>query len=121
MSNRFAGVAYVNVSGTQLPVRANCTIHFATSVRTGIAGQDGVHGYSEMPAVPAIELDISNTEDVSAEAIQAMDDETVTATDASGKNYTLRNAWKSGTYELNTADGSVKVRFEGKGISEFQS
>lgn len=119
MSQRFAGVAYVNVDGDPVSVRGNLTIHAATFSRTGIAGQDGVHGFSEVPTVPAIEMDLSMREGVSAEDIQALDDSTVVAETASGKVYTLRNAWKAGVFDLNTAEGSVRVRFEGMGIQEF--
>ncbi len=119
MSNRFAGVAYVTVSGSPVPLRGNLTVHFATSVKTGLAGQDGVHGYSEMPAVPAIELDVSTTQDIALEDIDVMDDETVIVEAASGKVYTLRNAWKAGATDLNTAEGSVRIRFEGMAIAEF--
>lgn len=119
MSERFAGVAYVRVNGSQVPLRGNLTVHFAKSVRTGIAGQDGVHGFSEMPAVPAIELDISSRADINLEDIEAMEDGTVMVETASGKVYTLRNAWKAGAMDLNTAEGSARIRFEGMDIQEF--
>lgn len=119
MSERFAGICYVNVDGNPLPVRGNVTIHAAKTVRTGIAGADGVHGFSEMPAIPAVELDISMKEGVSAEAIQAMADNTVMAERADGTVYTLRNAWKAGPAEINAIEGSMRVRFEGMDIQEF--
>lgn len=119
MADRFAGVAYVTVNGSPVPVRGGLTVHAARFNRTGIAGQDGVHGYSEVPVVPAIELDISATEDISAEDIQALTDATVIAETASGKTYTLRNAWKAGVFDLNAAEGSVRVRFEGMDIQEY--
>lgn len=119
MSNRFAGVCYVNVDGNPLPVRGNVTVHTATAVRTGIAGLDGVHGYSEVPAVPAIELDISMTEAVDVEAMQALSDGTVMAELANGQVWTLINAWKAGPADINAAEGTQRVRFEGLSIQSF--
>ena len=116
---RFAGVCYVTVNGSPMAVRGACTVHAAIFQRTGIAGQDGVHGYSEMPVVPAIEFDTSMVPGSSAESIQALEDGTVIAETANGTVYTLRNAWKAGLAEVNTAEGSMRVRFEGMDIQEF--
>ena len=100
-------------------MKAGCVVHAAKSVRTGIAGQDGVHGFSEMPAIPAIEFDVSMRGEISAEDFQLMDDETVMAEMANGTVYTLRNAWKAGAAEHNAAEGTMRVRFEGMDIQEF--
>ncbi|GGC68562.1 phage tail tube protein [Chelatococcus reniformis] len=119
MSNRFAGVANVTVDGDPIAVRGNLTVHAAKRVRTGIAGQDGVHGFSEMPQVPAIEMDVSTLEGFSAEAIDVLEDGTIIAEAANGTVWTLRDAWKAGTTEINTAEGMVRIRFEGMDIQEF--
>ena len=57
MANRIAGIAYL-LMGAQVALRS-FTVSPSKLERTGIAGQDFVHGYSEMPRVPFIEGDIS--------------------------------------------------------------
>jgi len=47
--------------------------------RTGIAGQDYVHGYQELPRVPYIEGDISTLPEISTEFIESIIDATVQA------------------------------------------
>ena len=53
MAQRIAGVAYVKVDGTQYPLRGNFTVSPSNVERQMLAGQDGVHGYSEIPRVPS--------------------------------------------------------------------
>ena len=113
MGIRMAGVAYVKVDGSQLPLRGNLTVSPTRYERTGVAGQDGVHGYAEKPRVPYIELDVSTITGVAVEDIDAMDDATVTAELADGRVFVLRNAWRAQTSEVNSKDGQFKVRFEG--------
>lgn len=113
MAQRFAGVAYIYANGRQLPLRGNMTVSITKFERTGIAGQDGVHGYSEMPRVPFIEVDISKLGDVSVEELDGITEATVTAEAADGTTYILKEAWTAGVREVNTAEGSVRVRFEG--------
>ncbi|GGC90361.1 phage tail tube protein [Chelatococcus reniformis] len=114
-----AGIAYVKVSGRQYPLKGNFTVGTTMIERTGIAGQDGFHGFSEMPRVPYIQGDISLAPDVSVEVLAAMTNETVTAELRNGKTYVLREAFTAGTRELNTSEGQVQVRWEGASIDEF--
>lgn len=119
MAERIAGIAYVKVDGNQLPLRGNFTVGPTNVERAGIAGQDGFHGYSEMPRVPYIEGDISTLPGVSIEALQDLTNVTVTAELANGKTYVLSEAFTVGVRELNTQEGSVRVRFEGARCDEF--
>lgn len=116
---RVAGIAFIKVNGVQFPLRGNFTVTPTNVERTGIAGQDGFHGYSEMPRVPSIEGDITTLPEVSIEVLQGMTNETVTAELANGKTYVLREAFTAGVREINTAEGSVRVRWEGAECYEF--
>jgi hypothetical protein len=113
LAQRFAGIAFVFVDGDQYPLRGNFTVSPSGVERTMIAGQDGVHGYQELPRVPYIEGDISTTADFDLEDLEAQTDSTVIAQLANGKQYTLVQATCRAGLEANTRDGQVRVRWEG--------
>ena len=117
--SRIAGIAYIKVDGRQFAARGNWTVSARLTERTGIAGQDGVHGYMEVPRVPYIEGDISTTQEFSVEDISGIADATVQVDLANGKSYVLRNAWQAGAVDINTHDGLAKVKFEGLDCVEF--
>jgi hypothetical protein len=87
--------------------------------RTGISGQDKVHGYREEPKIPTISGDISTRPEISLEALEAITAATVTAELVNGKVYVLRNAWCKAAFELNTNDGMFRAVFEGEDCDEF--
>lgn len=118
-ANRIAGIAWLKVDGRQYPLRGGFTVSPSLTERTGIAGQDYVHGYSELPRVPFIEGDVSTTPEVSLETLQDIKDATVQAELANGKTYVLRNAWTKSAFEINTRDGQIRVRFEGLDCQEI--
>lgn len=119
MAQRFAGIAFLMVNGSQYPLRGNFTVSPSAVERTMIAGQDGVHGYQELPRVPYIEGDISMTAGVSLEDIEAQVDVTVIAQLANGKQYTLAGATCKAGLEGNTRDGQARVRWEGLWCEEI--
>lgn len=119
MADKIGGVAYLKVDGTQYALRGNLVVSPDPFEREGIAGQDGVHGFNEKPRVPFIEADITDMGGLSLEKLRAITDSTVTAELANGKTYVARNAWIGGSRDLNTAEGTTKVKFEAKQISEM--
>ena len=120
-NNRIAGVAYIFVDGRQYPLRGNLTISIDTVERVGVAGMDGVHGFTETPRVPFIEGDFSDIGQLSLITLQNMVNITVTAELANGKVYVLRNAWTSTAREFKAAEGQATVRFEGMAAQEILS
>src|SRR5262245_38791578 len=119
MAQRFAGIAFLMIDGNQYPLRGNFTVSPSAVERTMIAGQDGVHGYQELPRVPYIEGDISTTPDVNLEDIESQVDVTVVAQLANGKQYTLAGATCKASLEANTRDGQARVRWEGLWCEEI--
>src|SRR3954453_4652080 len=105
MAQRFAGVAFCMVDGNQVPLRGNFTVSPAMVERTMIAGQDGVHGYQELPRVPYIEGDLSHTRDLDLAALERQVNVTVIAQ--------LANGWPTAlnlSSRLSTAPGSTSSR-----------
>jgi len=114
-----AGTAFLKVDGSMYPLRGNLTVSATPFERTGIAGQDNVHGYQELPRVPYIEADVSTQPEVSTEFLETVVNATVTAELINGKSYVLRNAWTKGPIDVNTADGQFRIRFEGVQCDEI--
>ena len=119
MAQKFAGIAFLQVGGNQLRLRGNFTVSPSPVERTMIAGQDGVHGYQELPRVPFIEGDISTTPDMRLESLDGMTDVNVVAQLANGWQYSLIGATCKAALEANSRDGQVRVRWEGLWCEEI--
>lgn len=119
MAQRIAGIAFLSVDGTQLSLRGNFTVSPSAVERTMIAGQDGVHGYQELPRVPYIEGDISTVPGLLLDDLEAETDVTVVALLANGMTYTLTGGTCKAGFENNTRDGQVRVRWEGLACQEL--
>ena len=119
MAQRVAGIAFLAVDGNQLQLRGNFTVSPSAVERTMIAGQDGVHGYQELPRVPYIEGDITTMPGLSLEGFELETDSTVVAQLANGMQYTLVGATCKAGLEANTRDGQVRIRWEGLSCQEI--
>lgn len=113
MAQRIAGIAFLKVDGDLYPLRGNFTVSPSPTERAGIAGQDYVHGFSELPRVPYIEGDVSLVPELSMEDVSNIVNSVVTAELANGKTYSLKEAWCRSAFELNTREGQTRIRFEG--------
>ena len=120
MAQKFAGIAFLSV-GTlgQVALRGNFTVSPSPVERTMLAGQDGVHGFQELPRVPYIEGDLSLVPGLSLEMLDGEIDVQVTAQLANGHTYTLVGGICKAALEANTRDGQVKVRWEGIWCTEL--
>jgi hypothetical protein len=119
MAERVAGIAFLTVDGNQLALRGNFTVSPSAVERTMIAGQDGVHGYQELPRVPYIEADITLMPGMSLEALEAETNSTVVAQLANSMQYTLISSTCKAGFEANTRDGQTRVRWEGLSCQEL--
>ena len=113
MALRIAGTAFLMVDGDQFALRGNFTVSPSAVERTMIAGQDGVHGFQELPRVPYIEGDLSLVPGLLLEDLEAQTDVTVVAQLANGKQYTLGGGTCKAGLVANTRDGLTTVRWEG--------
>lgn len=119
MAQRIAGIAFLMVDGNQLALRGDFTVSPSPIERTMLAGQDGVHGYQELPRVPYIEGSISTVPEINLEDLDGMTDVTVVAQLANGKQYSLVGATCKAGLEANTRDGQARVRWEGLWCEEL--
>jgi hypothetical protein len=119
LAQRFAGIAYLYVGSQMMALRGNFTVSPSPVERTMIAGQDGVHGYQELPRVPFIEGDISTTRGLALEDLDGATDVNVVAQLANGWQYSLIGATCKAALEANARDGQVRVRWEGLWCEEM--
>ncbi len=119
MTVAIAGTAYVRVDGTQYDLRGNCKVNIAPFTREGIVGLDRVHGYSQKPALPYFEMELSDSATVSLETLHNITSATITLELINGKTYALREAWCANNPELAIDDGMFTIRFEGKSGEEI--
>ena len=119
MATRIAGIAFLKLDGIQFSLRGALTVSPLDTEKEAITGQDGFHGYKEMPKVAFIEGEISDRGGLSLKALQAVTDSTITAELANGKVYVLRDAFCAAAIELDTVDAKTKVRFEGASCEEL--
>jgi hypothetical protein len=119
MGQPVGGTAYIFVDGAQYPLRGNLTVMPSRVQRTGVAGQDKIHGYTEAPVVPYIEMDLTTQGEIGWDVFENYTDCTVQADLINGRSYVLRNAWVSNPREINTAQGMTHVRFEGLSCTEI--
>jgi hypothetical protein len=117
--NLIAGIGSLTIDGNQVAVKANMTISCDALERDGIAGQDRVHGYREMPRVPYVEADLSVQHDQSIADLVDIVDSTIVCYLADGRTYALRNSWYVGRTEIATQDGQYRTRFEGMSCQEI--
>ncbi|MDD2794362.1 phage tail tube protein [Acidocella sp.] len=118
-SNALGGTAFLKVDGQQFLLRGSFKVYPNTIERTGVAGADGPHGYTEKYNVPSIEGDISDSGGLSIQALTGITNSTVTLELVNGKTYVLSNAWYSGQANLDGVTGSLPVKFEGMRCAEI--
>lgn len=114
-----AGVASVTIDGRAFSIVGEGTYRPSTSTRESLNGQDGVHGYKEMPQPGRISWRGRDGSAVSIAALNSTVDATVVLSAATGKTVIGRNMWRVGEpIEVNTEEGTFEVSFEGPDVTE---
>lgn len=117
--NRIAGFAFVTIDGRSYSIAGEGTYRPSTAKRETLTGQDGVHGYSEMPTAGKISWKGRDSGSVSIAALNDAVNATVVLQLANGKVIVARNAWRTGDpCEVNSEDGTFAVDFESADVTE---
>lgn len=119
-NNRIGGVVYIKADGKHLEARGKWKAKIPPTKREGIAGQDGTHGYKEMPIVQRFEGEVSYVRgNIRISDLHALENATVVMEVANGNTLVLRNAWVADEIDLDTEEGSFPLVFEGLSASEL--
>lgn len=117
-TNRLAGVAYLSVNGGTLMLAGDLKYQLSGVKRETLTGQDGVHGYSEMPVPGYIEAAVRDAGTAKVSDVNAQTNVTVVAELANGKTIVLRGGWTVETQEVETSEAKFTVRWESPSVVE---
>lgn len=119
MGERLAGIATLSVDGNVYRLQGSLAYNPSKINRTTLTGQDGVHGYSEMPVAGHIVGTFRDSGGLKVADFNAMTNVTVNCELANGKVVVGRNMWQVGeALEVNTQEGTVEVRWESEDVAE---
>lgn len=117
--NRIAGTASITVDGRAYSIAGEGTYRVSAAKRETLTGQDGVHGYSEMPSAGKISWKGRDSGALSIGALDNAADATVVLSLANGKTIIGRNMWRTGEpIEVNSEDATFTVEFESDDVRE---
>lgn len=118
MSNRRLGgvlnlkCTTANGGSFYLELRGKWKLTPSRTKKEGIAGQDRVHGYKEMPVVPTMEGDVSYEHNLDVRRLDEATGVTATLELANGKNWSGIDGWRADVSTIDTEEGSIPVKFE---------
>ncbi|MBC8984032.1 phage tail tube protein [Pseudomonas lurida] len=116
--NLLAGTASVVANGVNYMLVGDLAYDPSTVKRETKTGQDGVHGYSEMPKPGKITGTFRDSGSLTVADFNAMTNATVVLSLANGKTVIGRNMWTIDAQEVKTAEGTVEVSWEGPSVTE---
>lgn len=105
---QLTGKAFIKNNGQLLRSKNGAKLFFGNAQRTTVIGDNGVHGYTEMPTEPKVECVISHGADINMEELKNIKDASITFETDSGKTFILRNAWLQNPLEL-TANENAEL------------
>jgi len=113
MERRVGGILFFKVNGELFQAKGEFTYNINPVKRESVVGQDGVHGYKEVPTAVFVEGSITDSDELDLEAFQAIKDATVTLEVANGKVYQWREAFYAADGDVTSSEGEIQVRYEG--------
>lgn len=119
MANRVVGgVISFKVNGQKYDARGDFKYNLGIPTREAVVGEDGVHGFKEIPVAPYISGTITDNEGLDVATLQKVKDATVTLALKNGKTIVLSEAFFSGESEIEAAEGKIPFKFNGIECSE---
>lgn len=112
-TNRLAGIAYISVDGTTYLLSGDLSYSPGSVKRESLAGQDKIHGYSEMPRAPFISGTLRDAGSLTVNDFNNMTNVTIALELANGKMVTGKGMWTTDAQEVKTQEGTFDVHFEG--------
>lgn len=118
-TRRLAGVATVAIDGVVYDLVGDFVYSTSTVTRETLIGQDGVHGYKEMPVAGHMAMQLRDNGGFAVQGFNQLTSSSVTSGLANGKQVVGTGMWCVETQEVKTVDGVFEVRFEGDNVLEI--
>jgi hypothetical protein len=118
-SNLIAGTAQLAVDGITYQLEGGAKYSPTKVKRDALTGQDGFHGWKEMPVTGKISMSIRDAGSLTVANFNAMRNVTITLTLANGKTVIGRNMGTTDAQEVDTVDAKFDVTFEGPEVVEM--
>lgn len=116
--NRLAGVAYLTIDGKAYRLAGDFEYSVSKISRETLIGQDGVHGYKEMPKAGHLAGTLRDGADLTIGTLNNMTNVSGIVELANGKMITGRNMWQVGDLDVKSTEGTVEFRLEGPDVTE---
>lgn len=112
-NRRVGGILFFKLDGELFQAKGEFTYDIGVAKRDAVVGQDGVHGFKEMPKMPYVEGSLTDNDELDVEALFNFRDGTCTLELANGKVIVLREAFYAGDGTVTSSEGEITLRIEG--------
>jgi len=117
-SQLLAGITNAKIDGVTYQLEGKARYRVAKVKRDSLMGQDGFHGFKEMPLPGSIKMSLRDSGGLSIADFNAMRNATVVLELANGKIVTGRNMGTVEAEEVDTEEATFEVSFEGPEVTE---
>lgn len=107
------GIAFFKINGLQYELRGELEIMPNTTENEWLANQDGTQVYTQKAVTPYMQMKVSDSDQLSLQALNAAEGVTITAELINGKVYTLLQAAQWGEQKLDTTKGEITAKYGG--------
>ena len=120
--NRRAGAIFFKIDSVLRDAKGSFTYNVGGPKREAMINADlSIAGYKEMGQVPYVEGEITDQRDLVLADLVNIENTTITLELATGKVFSLRNAWFAADGNVQTEESNIQVRFEGLEAEETNS
>lgn len=121
MGRRVGGQIFVKADGVQFDAKGQFEYNLGQVKRDAIIGHDGHHGFKAMPQRAYIAGEFTDNYDLDLKQdLLNIEDATITLELYNGKVIVLRNAYFSGSGNVQTEEGNIEVEFTGESAAEVK-
>ncbi|WP_175829719.1 phage tail tube protein [Burkholderia cepacia] len=117
-SQLLAGITNAKIDGVTYQLEGKASYAVSRVKREALTGQDGFHGWKEMPVTGKIKMTLRDSGGLTVADFNAMRNSTVVLELANGKIVTGRNMGTTEPEEVDTEEGTFPVQFEGPEVVE---